>query len=121
MTAALARLAVTGRRGTGHRIMQAAPSGMKNVKSEFTLALLETRVVQARRSKAELMSWGYKGCSFVDSADLCQPADSAQRWPRQTMLIRPFRDGLCKNDGQYMDGCPITRADYMCSDLGGHQ
>ena len=103
--------------------MQAAPSGMKNVKSEFTLALLEdSGWFKPDYSKAELMSWGYKkGCSFVDT---CGPVSTSgfcaamQGQDKQCSFDRSGM-GLCKNDGQYMDGCPITRADYMCSDFKG--
>ena len=101
--------------------MAAAPSGMKNVKSEFTLALMEdSGWYKPDYSQAEAMRWGYKkGCTFTDT---CGPVSTSGFCLQQNKWQCSFdRSGMgnCSNTDKYMDGCPITRALYMCSDFKG--
>ena len=117
------------RRKTMNEFMGPSPSGNRNVKSEFTLALLEdSGWYKADYTKAEPMLWGYKkGCAFTNGCVNPTSPDTKGRaggycTSGSTVAQCSFdRTGIgkCWNDGTYMDGCGVAVSERMCSDFKG--
>ena len=112
-----------------NEFMSAAPSGNRNVKSEFTLALLEdSGWYKADYTKAEPMLWGYKkGCAFTNgcvnppspdtkgrAGGYCTSGSTVEQCSFDRTGI-----GMCITYGKYMDSCGVAVSDRMCSDFKG--
>ena len=111
-----------------NEFMSAAPSGNRNVKSEFTLALLEdSGWYKADYTKAEPMLWGYKkGCAFTNGCVNPTSPDTKGRaggyCTSDTVAQCSFDRtgiGMCTSDGTYMDRCGVAVSARMCSDFKG--
>merc|ERR1719478_353275 len=106
--------------------MSAAPSGNRNVKSEFTLALLEdSGGYKADYTKAEPMLWGYnKGCAFTNGCvNPASPDTKGRAGGYCTSGAVPQCSfdrtgiGMCTKNGTYMDSCGVAVSARMCSDF----
>eukprot|EP00802_Teleaulax_amphioxeia_P006768 Tamp_06773.p1 GENE.Tamp_06773~~Tamp_06773.p1 ORF type:complete len:391 (-),score=40.59 Tamp_06773:143-1315(-) len=115
-----------------HNFFFTQPTGLPNVKSMFTLAVLEdSGWYDIDYQVADAMGWGYlAGCPFLTSCSskqgvmpkaFCQAnfqerTSNAYKYfsARQCTFDRSGW-GNCTNSAPYMDGCPYVEPIFMCS------
>lgn len=100
-----------------NEFMSGAPSGFANVKSIFTLALLEdSGWYRANYSHADPLRWGYMyGCGFMTSCDSKTPDPPEGFCKKQTGLQCSFDRsalGKCHSEGEKIS-LPYTSSTFI--------